>query len=326
MIEVDTHVSYLINLNRFINELYQNYYTNESIMLKEEGVEIDGGYDATIYSIAEWIRKKYEEGDEQFRSIIAAMALEYYNQFELERGTLDAVLSTMTLEFCNQFELKEKPNEIIEFMKSCTSAQEFVEYALETPLILEELIDCEVSEVGDEYDYVLVDMALNTNEGREIYKKFHPQYEREKQFDQWWRQVDSIQTKFYSYPIEHFLDYYLLMMNVKEKFSDIGECTDLGMGVLENIDRKDNLLSKQIWFELLRFYYNDVQPERETKQEELDQLDRMEPNELLAMIRYEDDMCLDVMNRFVQNYQIGLFNPKPKNKRVKQFYKKLEAK
>ena len=49
MIEVDTHVSYLINLNSFINELYQNYYTNESIMLEEEGVEIDGGYDATIY-------------------------------------------------------------------------------------------------------------------------------------------------------------------------------------------------------------------------------------------------------------------------------------
>ena len=191
---------------------------------------------------------------------------------------------------------------------------------------MEELIDCEISEVGSEYDYELVDMALNTDEGREIYKKFHPQYEEENRYDQWWRQVDSIQTKFYSYPIEHFLDYYLLMMNVKEKFSDIGECTDLGMGVLENIDRKDNLLSKQIWFELLRFYYNDVQSERERKQEELDQLDRMEPNELLAMIRYEDNMCLDVMNHFVQNYQIGLFNPKPKNKRVKQFYKKLEAK
>ena len=304
MIEVDTHVSYLINLNRFINELYQNYYTNESIMLKEEGVEIDGGYDATIYSIAEWIRKKYNEGDEEFDAIISAMALEYYNQFALEKG----------------------PFEIIEYMNSCTSVQEFIEYAIETHSVLEELIDCEISEVGSEYDYELVDMALNTDEGREIYKKFHPQYEEENRYDQWWRQVDSIQTKFYSYPIEHFLDYYLLMMNVKEKFSDIGECTDLGMGVLENIDRKDNLLSKQIWFELLRFYYNDVQPERETKQEELDQLDRMEPNELLAMIRYEDDMCLDVMNRFVQNYQIGLFNPKPKNKRVKQFYKKLEAK
>ncbi len=77
---------------------------------------------------------------------------------------------------------------------------------------------------------------------------------------------------------------------------------------------------------MLRFYYNDVQPERETKQEELDQLDRMEPNELLAMIRYEDDMCLDVMNRFVQNYQIGLFNPKPKNKKSKTVLQKLEAK
>lgn len=304
MIEVDTHVSYLINLNRFINELYQNYYTNESIMLEEEGVEIDGGYDATIYSIAEWIRKKYNGGDKEFDAIISAMALEYYNQFALEKG----------------------PFEIIEYMNSCTSVQEFIEYAIETHSVLEELIDCEISEVGSEYDYELVDMTLNTDEGREIYKKFHPQYEEENRYDQWWRQVDSIQTKFYSYPIEHFLDYYLLMMNVKEKFSDIGECTDLGMGVLENIDRKDNLLSKQIWFELLRFYYNDVQPERETKQEELDQLDRMEPNELLAMIRYEDDMCLDVMNRFVQNYQIGLFNPKPKNKRVKQFYKKLEAK
>lgn len=304
MIEVDTHVSYLINLNRFINELYQNYYTNESIMLEEEGAEIDGGYDATIYSIAEWIRKKYNEGDKEFDAIISAMALEYYNQFALEKG----------------------PFEIIEYMNSCTSVQEFIEYAIETHSVLEELIDCEISEVGSEYDYELVDMALNTDGGREIYKKFHPQYEEENRYDQWWRRVDSIQTKFYSYPIEHFLDYYLLMMNVKEKFSDIGECTDLGMGVLENIDRKDNLLSKQIWFELLRFYYNDVQPERETKQEELDQLDRMEPNELLAMIRYEDDMCLDVMNRFVQNYQIGLFNPKPKNKRVKQFYKKLEAK
>ena len=189
-------------------------------------------------------------------------------------------------------------------MNSCTSVQEFIEYAIETHSVLEELIDCEISEVGSEYDYELVDMALNTDGGREIYKKFHPQYEEENRYDQWWRQVDSIQTKFYSYPIEHFLDYYLLMMNAKEKFSDIGECTDLGMGVLENIDRKDNLLSKQIWFELLRFYYNDVQPERETKQEELDQLDRMEPNELLAMIRYEDDMCLDVMNRFVQNLSL----------------------
>ena len=232
----------------------------------------------------------------------------------------------MALEYYNQFALEKGPFEIIEYMNSCTSVQEFIEYAIETHSVLEELIDCEISEVGSEYDYELVDMALNTDDGREIYKKFHPQYEEENRYDQWWRQVDSIQTKFYSYPIEHFLDYYLLMMNAKEKFSDIGECTDLGMGVLENIDRKDNLLSKQIWFELLRFYYNDVQPERETKQEELDQLDRMEPNELLAMIRYEDDMCLDVMNRFVQNYQIGLFNPKPKNKRVKQFYKKLEAK
>ena len=85
MIEVDTHVSYLINLNRFINELYQNYYTNESIMLEEEGVEIDGGYDATIYSIAEWIRKKYNEGDKEFDAIISAMALEYYNQFACSR-------------------------------------------------------------------------------------------------------------------------------------------------------------------------------------------------------------------------------------------------
>lgn len=323
---MDTHVSYLINLHRFVNELYKIYYTNESVMLEEENVEIEGGYDATIYSVAEWIRKKYEEGDEEFRSIIAAMALEYYNQFELERGTLDAVLSTMTLEFCNQFELKEKPNEIIEFMKSCTSAREFVEYAIETPLILEELIDCEVSEVGDEYDYVLVDMALNTNEGREIYKKFHPQYEREKQFDQWWRQVDILQTKFYSYQIDHFLDYYLLMMNVKEKISDIEECKNFGMSMLENIDRRDNLLSKQIWFELLRFYYNEVQEESKLNHEELNRLDKMTPSELLEMIRYEDDRCLDIMECFVQRYRIGLFDFHPKNERVRQFYKKLETK
>lgn len=301
---MDTHVSYLINLNRFINELYQNYYTNESVILEDEDVEIDGGYDATIYSIAEWIRTKYKEDDKEFVAIISAMALEYYNQFALEKG----------------------PFEIIEYMKSCMSVQEFTEYAIEKPFVLEELIDCEISEVGSEYNYEFVDLALNTDEGREIYKKFHPQYEAENAFDQWWRQVDTLQTKFCSYPIDHFIDYYLLMMNAKETFSDIEECTDLGLRILENIDRKDNLLSKQIWFELLRFYYNDVQPERKTKQEELDQLDRMEPYELLEMIRYEDDMCLDVVNRFVKNYQVGLFNPKPKNKKVKQFYKKLEAK
>lgn len=299
---MESHVSYLIKLNQLINELYQFSYTDHSIEV--EGKELDGGYNATIYSVAEWLRKKYQENENEISPIISAMALEYYNQFALEKG----------------------PFEIIEYMKSCIDKQEFIYHAIETPFLLEELIDCEISEVGDEYNYEWVDVILNTEEGKKIYQKFHPQYEEEKRFDQWWRQVDFYQTKYLSYPIEHFLDFYILTIHAQEQFKNKEDCFHLIDNIMNNLDRRDNLLAQRIWFEMLCFYYNDIQREKESKKEELDLLDMLDKHELLDMVREEEPIRTAIISRFLNNYKIGLFDRTPKNKKAKTFYKKLEVK
>lgn len=295
----------LIKVNLYLHTMYQKIINQ--IAEKTGRCVGDDEMITAKMEIAEWLTEEYQQRPNEIGSLISVMALECYN-----------------------YSYDDTEDDIILLMKRCTSKEDFLTAVWDNVDILYVLIEHEIDVFEQKgYNYHFTDDMLKTEEGRKMYQKFHPNYQKEMEYDMFWLRHHNLPDfEIINYPIHNFIEFYLAMMTTLDLFPDNDEACLVISDILETIYQKETPLANQILLEMVKTYYTlakiDTTFQEKTEvQTVTSYLEKENRAKIIDKMWQDDNIRFDVIRCFANHYRIGL-NPKTDNQTVKHFCKKMD--
>lgn len=297
----------LIRVNLYLQKMYQQIL-NQKIEESRKNID-ENEVIAAKTEISEWLSEEYQKRPAEIGALISVMALECYN-----------------------YSYDDEDDEIVSLMRECESRQDFLDAVWDNMDILYVLIEHEIDVYEPKgYNYHFTDDILKTPEGREMYEKFHPNYQKEMAYDGFWlRHHDSKSFEVINYPIHNFIEFYLTMMTTLDLFEDSDESCLVISDILETIHHKEAPLADQILKEMLKYYYTLVKTDKIFQKGKSVQtftrfLEKSSRTEIIDEMWQDDNARYELVQCFASRYRIGLY-PETDNQSVKQFCKKMDEK
>lgn len=295
----------LIQVNLFLQSVYQKVLNQKIKESKKTNTEDE--MQSSKAEMAEWLSDNYKENSADIESLICIMALEYYN-----------------------YAYDDEEDEIVQLMNDCSSKDEFLDEVWNNLDILYNLIEHEVYVYRPEgYSYRFANEILKTSEGREMYYKFHPNYRKEIEYNEFWQKHhDSKDFEIINFPVHNFFEFYLVMMHVVETFEDRDEASLVVSDIWENIAKKDSNVAESILNEVIKYYYLHATKKLKKRPSFIEQkisrlLEDKTRSDIIKDIKENDEMRFEMIQTFVNDYRIGLC-PSNLDTNVKVFYKKMD--
>lgn len=295
----------LIQTNIFLQSVYQKVLNQKIKESKKTNREDE--IQNTKIEMAEWLSDNYKENYPEAESLICIMALEYYN-----------------------YAYDDEEDEIVQLMNDCNSKDEFLDEVWNNLDILYTLTEHEVYVYRPEgYSYCFANEILKTSEGREMYHKFHPNYRKEIEYNEFWQKHhNSKDFEIINFPVHNFFEFYLVMMYVIEIFEDRDEASLVVSDIWENIAKKDSLVAESILSEVIKYYYLHVTKKLKKGPNLMEQkirslLESETRTDIIKEIKENDEIRFEMIQNFVDDYRIGLC-PSNSDTNVKVFYKKMD--
>lgn len=295
----------LIEVNLYLQKMYQKIL-NQKIKESKE-TDDENEMIATKTEIVEWLSDEYQKRPVEIGSLISVMALECYN-----------------------YSYDDEDDEIIWLMKCCQSKQDFLDAVWDNMDILYSLLEHEIDVFKPEgYNYRFTDDILKTSAGRKMYEKFHPNFQKELAYDDFWfKHHNSIDFEIIDYPVHNFIEFYLTMMMTLNLFADVDEASLVISDVLETIHQKETRLADQILKEIIKHYYtlaktNQSFLHESSKPNLMHFLEKETSTEIIDKIWQDDNTRFELVQCFANHYRIGLCS-QVEDPSVKQFCKKMD--
>ena len=291
----------LIYINGFIQKIYQAILNQK---IRESKSKNDDEIQRTKLEIVDWICDAYSKDADRIESLICIIALECYN-----------------------YAYDDDDDEVVKLMKSCNNKEEFINEVWDNLDILYTLIEHEIYVYRPEgYSYRFANEVLKTQEGKQIYRKFHPNYQKEMEYNEFWQtHHNSKDFEIINVPIHNFLEYYLVMMYAIQIFEDLDETSLVVSDIWENMMKKDSKVAESILNEIIKYYYlYATKNYSEPKEQEIKIfLENKTRNDIIKDVKENDEMRFEMIQTFVNHYRIGMC-PTSIDRNVKVFYKKMD--